>query len=108
MQNCWLRKIVHFAVPTDHRAKLKENERDKYLDLARKFKKLWNMKVTFISIAIGALGKVTERIIKGTGGLGNKRTSGDYPNYDITEISQNTEKSPRDLQSLKLQRKTIS
>ena len=32
--------IVDFAVPVDHRIKLKESEqRDKYLDLARKLKK---------------------------------------------------------------------
>ena len=33
-------KIVDFAVPADHRIKLKECEKkDKYLDLAREFKK---------------------------------------------------------------------
>ena len=32
-------KIVDFAVPADHRIKLKECERDKYLNLAREFKK---------------------------------------------------------------------
>ena len=36
-------------------------------------------------------------IIKGTGGLGNKRTSGDHPNSYIIENGQNTEKSPGDL-----------
>ena len=36
-------KIVYFAIPADHRKKLKECEkRDKYLDLARELKKLWN------------------------------------------------------------------
>ena len=36
-------KIVHFAVPADHRIKLKECEKkDKYLNLARELKKLWN------------------------------------------------------------------
>ena len=38
-----------------------------------------------------------QRINKGTGGLGNKRTSGNYPNYCITEVGQNTEKCPGDL-----------
>ena len=34
-------KIVDFAVPADHRIKLKEYEKkDKYLDLARELKKL--------------------------------------------------------------------
>ena len=50
-------KIVDFAVPTDHRVKLKENEmKDKYLDLARELKNLWNMKVMVMPIVIGALG----------------------------------------------------
>ena len=39
-----------------------------------------------------------QRINKGTGGLGNKRSSGDHPNYCI--IGQNTEKSPGDLRKL--------
>ena len=35
--------------------------------------------------------------IKGTGGLGGCRTSGDHPNYNIVENSKNTEKSPGDM-----------
>ena len=35
-------------------------------------------------------------IIKGTGRLGNKRKSGDHPNY-IIENGLNTEKSPGEL-----------
>ena len=59
-------KIVDFAVPADHRIKLKECEkRDKYLDLARELKKLWNMKVTIIPIVIGAFGTVTKGLSKG-------------------------------------------
>ena len=38
-----------------------------------------------------------QRIDNGTGGLGNKRTSGDHLNDSIIKISQNTEKSPGDL-----------
>ena len=59
-------KIVDFAVPADYRIKLKEYEkRDKYHDLARELKKLWNMKVTIIPIVIGAFGTVTKRLLKG-------------------------------------------
>ena len=48
-------KIVDFAVPADHRIKLKECEKkDKYLDLAKELKKLWNMQVTILPIVIGA------------------------------------------------------
>ena len=56
---------MDFAVPADHRAKLKENENG-----------------------------------TGTGGLGNKRTSGDHSNYSIIKNGQNTEKSPGDLRKL--------
>ena len=38
-----------------------------------------------------------QRIIKGTEGLGNRRTSGGHPNYSIIENGQNSEKSPEDL-----------
>ena len=38
---------MDFADLADHRIKLKECEKkDKYFDLARELKKLWNMKVT--------------------------------------------------------------
>ena len=58
-------KIVDFAAPANHRIKLKECEkRDKYLDLARELKKLWNMAVTIIPIVIGAFGTVTKGLLK--------------------------------------------
>ena len=38
-----------------------------------------------------------QRIMKGTGGFGNKTTSGDHPNYYIIENGQNTEKNPGNL-----------
>ena len=59
-------KIVYFAVPPDHRINLKENgKKDKYLDLARELKKLWNMKVTIVPIVIGALGTITKGLLRG-------------------------------------------
>ena len=51
-----------------------------------------------IPIAISALGTVTEGT--GTGGLGNKKTNGNHPNYSIIEIGQNIEKSSGDLRRL--------
>ena len=49
----------------DHRVKLKEREKkDKYQDLARGFKKVWNVKVTMIPILISALGAVTKGLIQ--------------------------------------------
>ena len=42
---------MNFAIPADDRVKVKESEkREKYLDLARELKELWNMKVTLILI----------------------------------------------------------
>ena len=59
-------KIVDFAVQANHRIKLKESEKkDKYLDLARELKKLWNMKMTIIPIVIGVLGTLTKCLLKG-------------------------------------------
>ena len=60
-------KIVEFAVPADHRIKLKESEKkDKYLDFVRELKKkLWNMRVKIIPIVIGAFGTVTKGLLKG-------------------------------------------
>ena len=50
------------------RINLKESEKkDKYLDLARKLKKLWHMKVTSVPIVIGALSTIS----KGLKGLEN-------------------------------------
>ena len=41
-----------------------------------------------------------QRIGTGTGGLGNKRTSKNRPNYSIIKIGQNTEEIPGDLRRL--------
>ena len=59
-------KIMEFIVPADHRIKLNEREKeDKYLDLAREFEKLWNVKVTIVPIVIGAFGTVNKGLLKG-------------------------------------------
>ena len=43
---------------------LKECEKkDKYLDLARELRKLWNMQVTIITNVIGAFGTVTKGLL---------------------------------------------
>ena len=96
----------------DHRIKLKECEkRDKYLDLTRELKQLWNMKVTIIPIVIGAFGTVTKGLLKGLE---------DFEECDREETIQKTAllKTARilrrvletwgDFLSLNLQWKTIS
>ena len=57
---------MDFTVPSDHRVKLKESEKnDKFLGLARELKKLWNMKLAVILVVIGALGKDTKGLVQG-------------------------------------------
>ena len=58
------------------------------------------MKVTGIPIITGVLRTIHKGLVKGTGRLENKRTSGDHPDYSIIKIGQNTEKSPEDLRRL--------
>ncbi len=58
------------------------------------------MKVTMIPIVREVLGTVTKRLVQGLGGLGNKKTKRDHPNYCIIKIGQNNEKSPEDLRKL--------
>ena len=45
---------------------MKESEKkEKYLDLARELKKLWNMKVAIVPIEIGALSTIAKGLSKG-------------------------------------------
>ena len=54
------------AISVDHTIRLKEKEKkDKYPDLARELKRLWNMKVRLIPILTGALITIPKRFIKG-------------------------------------------
>ena len=89
---------MNFDVPADHRVKSKESEkRDKYLDLARELKKLWNMKVTLIPIVICIL----RTILKGLGKwLEDLEIRGRAKTIQTTiKIGQNNKKSPGDLRS---------
>ena len=92
---------MDFGVPSCHRIKLKENlKKDKYLDLARELKKLWNMEVTIIPVGIGAFGTETKGLLKGQEELESWRTSRDHPTYGIVGNGQNTEKVPEHLRRL--------
>ena len=42
----------------------------------------------------------SQRLSKRAVEVGNKRTTGDHPNYWIIKVGQNTEKSPIDLRRL--------
>ena len=43
-----------------------------------------------------------------TGGLGNKRKNGDYPNNDIVVICQNTKNNSRDLKRLAVTKTSVA
>ena len=53
---------MDFAIPVDHRIKLKESEKK---DLTRELKNCVTLCNTIIPIGNGALGTVTERLLKG-------------------------------------------
>ncbi len=66
-------QIVDFAVPYDTRVNTKESEKiEKYQDLARELKKLWNMKVVIIPVIIGTLGTTPKNIRKRMDEIGIK------------------------------------
>ena len=87
-------------MPVEHSLKIKESEkRDKYLDLAKELRKLWDIKVTEVPIVIGALGMISKGLERG---LDNRKTTNE-PRPSSIKIGQNTEKSPetwRDFLSL--------
>ena len=59
-------RLVDFSVLADHKVKSKESEKkDKYLDLAREQKTLWNIGVTVKPIVIGMLRTLLESLEKG-------------------------------------------
>ena len=50
-------QVIDFAIPYDSRVDSKEMEKiEKYQDLVRELKRLWDMKVVVIPIVLGALG----------------------------------------------------
>ena len=108
-RNC---KIVDFAVPADFRIKLKECERkDKYLNLARELKRLWNMWVTIVPIVIGAFGTVTKGLLKGLEDLevdGRVETVQTTTLFRTARILRRVLETWGDFLSLKLHWKTIS
>ena len=104
-------KIVNFAVPADHRINLKEYEKkDKYLDLARELKKLWNMKVMIVPIVIGAFEAITKGLLKG---LEDLEVGGQVETIQMTALLRTARilrkvlETWGDLLSRKLQWKTI-
>ena len=58
-------QIIDFAIPYDTRIDDKEVEKiERYLDLARELKKVWNMKVIVVPLKVGALGTPAKELEK--------------------------------------------
>ena len=85
---------MEFTVPADHREKIRESEKkDKYVDLATEQKKKKTLEHHSDGDTNGGwcTWSNPQRIGKG---LENLETSRDHPDYSITKIARNTEKSP--------------
>ena len=80
-------RFVDFAVPVDHRVKLKEGQKkNQYQDLPKEMKKTVEPESDVYINCDWCSWFCHQRIGTGIGGLTNKRTSGDYPKYGIAEI----------------------
>ena len=103
---------MDFPVPADPRIKLTQREKkDKYLDLAKKLKKLWNMKMTVIPIMIGAFGTVSKGLLEELEVLevgGQVETIQTTALLRTARILRRVLETCRDLLSLKLQWKAFS
>ena len=103
---------MEFVVPADHRIKLKELvKKDKYIDLARELKKLWNIKVMIVQNVIGDFGTVTEGLLKGQKDLEVGRgveTIHTTVLLKTARILRRVLETWEDLLSLKLKWKTIN
>ena len=88
-------------------SKIKREKRNKYVDLTRELKNLWNMKVIVIPIVIGALGTIPK-------GLEEWEIRGQVEKIQTTALLRSARILRRVLQtwgdflSLKFQRETIS
>ena len=83
-------KIVDFAVPADHRIKLKESEKkNKCLNIARELKKLWNM-----FVCLGFIDRTrSDTTTPGLSGHGSDSNEGVF---SISQSSSITGTSPSD------------
>ena len=80
-----------FAIPVEPRLKFRENKKEKKaIEPCLGRQKSWNLKHD--TNCHFCFGYSNPRIGMRTGGLGNKRTCRDHPNYNVINIDQNSEK----------------
>ena len=91
---------MDFAVPAEHKVKLKEGEKKvRFLELASKLKNNRHKSNGYTNCNWYSWYS-HQRFGTGTGGERKKRTSGDHLNFSIVKIGQNTEKSPGNMRGL--------
>ena len=94
-------KIVDFAVLADHKVKWKESEKKVLVSRpCYEIAETVERKSYVYKKCNSCSWYSHKRIIKGTGGLENKRPSGNHSKYSSIETDQYTEKSPGDLKRL--------
>ena len=101
-------RIVNLAVSTDHRVKIKENEKKtnkktptkQILTSCQRTKKAMEHESDRETGCNWYTWNDPKKFGERVGGVGNRRKSRVHPNYNIVELTQNTEKSPGDLRSL--------
>ena len=64
--------------------------------------------MTVIPIVNGPLGTIPTCLGMGQRRCRNQRMSGDYPDYSIIKMGQNTEKSPGDLRRLAVSQNSVN
>ena len=85
-----------FAIPADHKVKIRGNEkRGKYINLARELKKTMKHEGVSDISCRRCTWDNPQRIDKGLGRLGNKRTSIHHPDYSIIKIVWKIQKDLR-------------
>ena len=89
---------MDFAIQAYHRVEIKESRKvDKYSDLARELRKLWNVRMVVIPVVIGALGTVFKAWKKD---WKKWQPEEELRPSRFVEIGQNAEKSPGGLRRL--------
>ena len=92
---------VDFAIPAGHRVKLKENEKgDKYADISKELKETMELEGECFSSCNCCTGNNPHSLGRRTGRVKNQRKRRDHPDYSISYISQNIEKSSGDLRGI--------
>ena len=82
-------QVIDFAIPYDSRVDSKEMEKiEKYQDLVRELKRLWDMKVVVIPIVLGALGTTPKTLQKRMKDIGIETRTGELQKIVILHTAR--------------------